>query len=500
MTETLFLTFSDNRTPQKTDFNASKMYALLEDPFGLWCAYHAPLTEAVPEFNRYEKLRNATDRKNKDEWILQKYPAAVFIRAENDADRFKQTLAAMEQGAEAIVGGTLWNLKKRVWGGINLLVRQTAAAGEKSVFGDYYYEITQLKRALEVKEHYTLQMCLMNAILGDIQGLTPYFATIELKNKQVHVDYFKNKERLDKEMEVWGAIVDGVYEPEPHKPPKGADAPWRVYANKIVKERKDLLMLPHLAPEQRNLLKMHGLMDTEQVYAAGLDKLRTIFDDENQAHAVESYYNSMAYHFDKPVQRAAGIYPPPRRKHNLYFDFEATETFTKDSENFVYLIGIWDKEENKFVSFVAKGKEEEEKIFGEFHDYIKDFSDTILYHWTEYEVRKMQKLTTKYPAIAEKLLKLCDICLDLKVIMNNAFYLPSPSFSLKAAAPAFGFNWRQGDCGAMDSMVFYTNWVKTGDSALINKVLMYNEDDCVAMLYLDEILEKAVKNNGVIIP
>ena len=69
--------------------------------------------------------------------------------------------------------------------------------------------------------------------------------------------------------------------------------------------------------------------------------------------------------------------------------------------------------------------------------------------------------------------------------------MPAPSFSLKAAAPAFGFNWRQDDCGAMDSMVYFTNWLKTGNQDLLNKVLMYNEDDCKAMLVLENKLKEA---------
>ena len=80
---------------------------------------------------------------------------------------------------------------------------------------------------------------------------------------------------------------------------------------------------------------------------------------------------------------------------------------------------------------------------------------------------------------------------DLKIEVEKAFYLPAPSLSLKAAAPALGFNWRQKDCGAMDSMVYFTNWLKTADKALLDKVLMYNEDDCKAMLYLEEQLKQA---------
>ena len=55
----------------------------------------------------------------------------------------------------------------------------------------------------------------------------------------------------------------------------------------------------------------------------------------------------------------------------------------------------------------------------------------------------------------------------------------------------FGFNWRQDDCGAMDSMVYFTSWLKTGEQHLLDKILMYNEDDCKGMLVLEEALKKA---------
>ena len=106
-------------------------------------------------------------------------------------------------------------------------------------------------------------------------------------------------------------------------------------------------------------------------------------------------------------------------------------------------------------------------------------------------MKKMRNLAHTHPQDADKLNALCQICYDLKVAVNKQFYLPAPSFSLKAAAPAFGFHWRQDDCGAMDSMVYFTNWLKTGNDDLLKKVLMYNEDDCVAMLYLEDKLKTA---------
>ena len=43
----------------------------------------------------------------------------------------------------------------------------------------------------------------------------------------------------------------------------------------------------------------------------------------------------------------------------------------------------------------------------------------------------------------------------------------------------------------MDSMVYFTSWLKTGDESLLQKILMYNEDDCKAMLYLENALKQA---------
>ncbi|WP_424244517.1 uncharacterized protein Dip510_001768 [Elusimicrobium posterum] len=488
--EQIYNTFSAGRKPDdKSDFSASKMYSLLEDPFGIWCDFHAPADAAVVEINRYENLKIRTDRSNKDSWILTHYPETVFIKSDRDVeepkDRFYKTLEAMAAGAQAIAGAALWDLPENVFGSANLLVKQNSG---QSVFGPYHYTIVQLKRANDIKEHYSLQIALINKILGRIQGLTPLYAKVVLSSKTMSVSYLALLERLEREINIWKEIKAGAFEPEAHKPPKASSSPWRIYANKVVTERKDLLMLPHLSPEMRRMLRAAGFNNTDEIANSDIETLRTVLEEP---FATETFYTSLAYLHHKPVLREKGLFPPARKKHNLYFDFEATETFTKDNESFVYLIGIWDKEENKFVSFVAKTKEEEEKIFAQFFDYIKDFEDTILYHWTEYEVKKMRSLASKYPAIAAKLNALANICFDLKILIGKAFYLPAPSLSLKAAAPAFGFNWRQGDCGAMDSMVYYTNWIKTGHQELIDKVLMYNEDDCIAMLYLDEKLQAA---------
>ena len=318
LTTTLFNQFSAGRTPDKTDFNASKMFSLLEDPFGIWCSFHAPEGTAVYEVNRYENLKVRTDRNSRDIWIKEHYPGVEFIRAENETERFQATLRAMAEGKPAIANAVLWNLPQSVYGSINLLQRIDEG---KSVFGPYHYRIVQFKRAHDLKEHYALQVSLLNHILSDIQKYTCRYTRVELKTKAVQVDYLDHEQRLVRELDFFRKIRSGQARPEAHKPPKAANSPWRVYANKVVAESKDLLMLPALSAEMRQCLRIYNINTTDDVVRAGLEKMRTILEEP---FATDAYYNAAAYFHQKPVLKEKGHFPPPLKKRNLYFDFEAT--------------------------------------------------------------------------------------------------------------------------------------------------------------------------------
>jgi len=492
MTDEIFKKFSAGRHPDQNDFHAGKMFLLLQDPFGMWCNYHAPKEEAVEEPNLYENMRGKTDRTTRDVWIKEHCKNIVAVSGISDEERFKATLKAMAEGADGIIGAVLWDLRGKpgLCGSVNLLYRVNEG---KSVFGDYHYKIIQLKRAGELKEHYIMQTAVMNSILCDIQGEHTQNALFILRDKEQTLDCDKVIQKARAHIQDWMAIKDGSFCPDAKKPPKAALPPWRVYANKYLFEKKDIALLPHLSGQMRNVLRQNKINTYEEVADAGLAKIKEILKEPlgTEALAEGTYWSAVAFKLHRPVQRAAGIFPPPEKKRNLYFDFEVTETFTQNSISFVYLIGVWDKEKNVFVPFVAKCEAEEEKIFKEFADYAGPAGESALYHWTEYEVKKMRSLCEKYPNIKNDLEKLIGACTDLKVVVEKAFYIPAPSLSLKAAAPAFGFHWRQDDCGAMDSMVYFTEWLKTGEESLLKKVLMYNEDDCVAMLFVEDNLKKA---------
>ena len=486
LAQQLFNTFSAGRTPSQQDLPTGKMFQILEDPFGLWCHFHAPKEEAKEEPNLYESLRGKTDRLVRDHWIYNHCPVPVVING-SESEKFLKTLQAMQEGADGIIGGNLWDLRQSegIYGGVNFLLKVNNG---QSIFGPYHYKIVQLKRAGEMKEHYAYQTALLNQILTAIQGYDAGDALFIFKAKEQILTCARVLERAQKAGALYQAIRKGEILPEAKKPPKAALSPWRVYANKYVVEKHDLVLIPHLNVTMRAILRENNINTYDDIVAAGFEKIKELLADPTYPEntPVLTYAHALAFVKNKPVLRAKGKFPPPEKKRNLYFDFEATETFQENNTSFIYLIGVWDKEENKFIPFIAKNEQEEEIIFKQFADYVLNCGpDVALYHWTEYEVKKMKKLQAKYPNIKAGLEHLVSVCLDLKIAVERAFYLPAPSLSLKAAAPALGFNWRQTDCGAMDSMVYFTKWLKENDEAALKKVLMYNEDDCIAMLKVE---------------
>ncbi len=474
---------SCSRLPDpKIDLRASALYLLDNDPFGLWCSFYAPRQEAVNEHTRYDKAKSDFIKKLRETWIKSRYPDALDLAGMHGIDGLKAAVEAMASGKPALRHAHLWDLENNAYGTADLLVKDGSAA---SVFGNYHYKVVEFKYAGEIKSHHNLQGALYNRMLGRIQSYTPEKFTIVLRDYlQTDVPSRQAETALDAKIACWKKIRDNEFVPDPARPPKASNPPWRIFANKFAFETGNLALIAGLGPDMRAKLKSSGIINISGITSAGLDAMREMLGDSPGGDA---YYNALAYCAGKPVPKPSAAYAPERGKRNLYFDFETSDDIHPKEPPHTYLIGLYDLEEKKYVKFLAKGAKQEEKIFRDFVDYIGHFSKARLFHWTAYEINQMKETAKKYPVLEGPFNELFQSCVDLKECVKRAFYLPAPSFSLKSAAPALGFSWRQKDVGAMESMTYYWDWL-AGDSKAIEKVLAYNEDDCVAMVHIDRAL------------
>ena len=456
---------------------------VLRDPFWVWCQYHAPRAEAVNEVGRYEQMRYRRGVEHEDAWVAAHYPGALAVRPDFGQEALVRTLRAMLEGVPAIHQPQLWDLGRDVYGRGDLLVRDDS---HDSDLGPYHYRVIEIKRARRLRDPFTLQAAFYNRTLGAIQGYTPTHVAVALRGEVQAVDVAGLGGTIDGVASRWARLRDGAEEPETRRPPDVTDSPWRAYGNRLVQERRDLVLLAGVKAPERAKLRAAGIRCVDDVWSRSLQEIEEILGPR---HGPAACHVAQSYRTGRPVPRPGRELRIPRARRLLYFDFETADDVHPTIPPHVYLIGCWDGARDQFVRFLARGPEDEVAIFEEFIDYVGDDIEAVrLYHWTDFEVWQMQAVMRRWPQLEGRLARLLGSCVDLKQCIQDAVYLPVPSFSIKSVAPALGFNWRRQGFGACEAMLCYWDSIETGDRSLAEKAVRYNEDDCLAMWHVDQTL------------
>ncbi len=471
-------------------FHPSLAYYLLKDPFWVWCKYHAPKEEAVDESTRYDELRMQQGIDFEAAWVKTNFGNAVKIEPGFGFEALKKTFQAMLQGAPAIYQPQLWDLSHDSYGKGDLLVRDDSAASD---LGRFHYRVIEIKRSKSLQAYHALQAAYYNQILTLLQGYEPLEMTIALTDSLASVPYPDQKAELNRLRTFWRSLRDDPIAPETRRPPDSSHSPWRVYGNKRIFEQKDLVLLAGIQKREREKLRQAGIHRVDQLWNLTGHAVNAIIGDHYGATALQV---AQAYNIGGPVVKPGQNLEIPRAKRLLYFDFETSDSVHPTEPPHTYLIGCYDANRDQYVRFLARGAEDEGRIFDEFLDYAEDLRDTKLYHWTDFEIREILGVMRRWPWLAGSLERLMECCVDLKKVIQSGLYLPVPNFSIKSVAPALGFRWRQTDIGAYQSMVCYWDYLENRDLFAIDKAITYNQDDCMAMWHVDQVLERRL-NAGV---
>ena len=179
----------------------------------------------------------------------------------------------------------------------------------------------------------------------------------------------------------------------------------------------------------------------------------------------------------------------------LFFDIEV-DPF----RDICYLHGFVERrggsnETERFVFFFAEEPtvEAERKAFADAWRYMQDSQPCTMYYYSKYERTIYRKLREKYPDIcsAEEIEALFDptraVDLYSDVILKDTEW-PTSDFSIKTLARYLGFAWRDVHPSGAASIEWFHRWTETGDLAVRQRILDYNEDDCRATRVLRDAL------------
>lgn len=181
----------------------------------------------------------------------------------------------------------------------------------------------------------------------------------------------------------------------------------------------------------------------------------------------------------------------PSTDLEIFFDIEADPM-----NDIVYLHGFVERTgrnpaTEKFTAFFADANSEEaERVaFAGAMAWMKERADAAIYYYSKYEQTMYRKLCERYPDVctAEEIEALfqppraIDLYYD---VVTKATEWPTTDHSIKTLAKYLGFSWRDTDPSGAASIEWYQRWVETGDPAIRQRILDYNEDDCSATAVL----------------
>lgn len=177
----------------------------------------------------------------------------------------------------------------------------------------------------------------------------------------------------------------------------------------------------------------------------------------------------------------------PHSQTELFFDIEVDPM-----RDHCYLHGFIERRDGdvsseKYRPFFTDDvtAEEEERAFADAWQYICENQPCVIYYYSKYERTIWRKLQAKYPTVCSEndIEALFDPSQSIDLyfdVVRKATEWPTRDHSIKTLANFLGFKWRDTDPSGAASIEWFDRWTRTGDYTIKQRILDYNEDDCIA--------------------
>ena len=118
----------------------------------------------------------------------------------------------------------------------------------------------------------------------------------------------------------------------------------------------------------------------------------------------------------------------------------------------------------------------------------------MIYHYHHYEKTHMTKMMEKYEIDNVTQNLLLDNLIDIHKVATDSVVFPTYGNGLKQIAPYLGFSWRHKDVSATESISIYLEYIQDpeGREKEFQKVIDYNEDDCIATRVIKDWLASII--------
>ncbi len=494
---------------------ASKLYDFMQCPHRVWRDVYGPKDEKIKETNPFVQL--LWDRGVLyEEKVIKGLGEYLDLSKGSLEDRFTKTIEAMKNKTPLIYQGVLMvdnivgipDLLKLNIDGTYIPVDIKSGMGVQGVDEDSGNEG-------KPKEHYAVQLALYcdalnrlgfenkkEGIIYDIRGNEVLYQLNTPIGKIKRITFWELYEDVFNKVSL---LLENKVQNKPAIAGACKLCPWYNSCKKWANDVDDPTCLFYLGRSKRDLLSEDLQVNTIQdILTLNVNELMKQKDSDKEflkglgQKTIDKMITraNILKNIKKPV--VYGDIDFPNVSYELFFDIEDDPT-----QEFVYLHGVYERSPNgeRFLDFTAKeiNQEAEKQTWAKFWDYIRSLpqDDFAVYYYSPHEKTTYKKMQKLYPDIISED-EVNDFfgspnVIDLYHIVLKQTDWPVGSYSLKALAQYLDFRWRDETPSGALSIQWFNEYIKTQDEKILERILIYNEDDCKATMVLKDGIDKIAK-------
>lgn len=462
-------------------------------------------------------VRLRQERESYSWQILQSYnlpyhqPKLLVEDGENNRQVALVTENLMRQGVDCIYQGVIiYTQYQENEGEVvfqaspSLLIKQNIP----SRWGDWSYIPVNVHLGKNMKPEYKLISAFQGEVLSLFQGvnLSESLIFVRSRDKPYHLNleiWIPHGQELIQEFIF---MVSRKDEPDVFiSRQRCSFCEWFDSCHGVAQSQQHLSLIPGVTPKRYDVLIRAGIDDLASLCQRDLSELIRLFGDEIGS---DIYLQGKSLADSQVILKNAMIASIPNQSIELYFDIEAYPKKGLHDRNLDYLLGVllvnYDTQEKKYYRFLAENITQEKQIWLSFLEFINQYPEAPIFHYSEYERETVKRLAYIYQTASVDVQLLLNRLFDLHKFLINSFFLPVENYSLKSVANWLGFRWRDPvtrnftsgypKIGGDQCVFWYDQWLMTFDRTWLNYILIYNEDDCLATYQLKKWLSRQKMN------
>ncbi|WP_017719661.1 TM0106 family RecB-like putative nuclease [Kamptonema formosum] len=369
----------------------------------------------------------------------------------------------------------------------------------ESCFGDWLYVPADIRLGRRPKLDYQIVAAFHAFVLESVQGGSPPSAGLLLRDKGIYwVNLAQRVPQMQQLLRECAQMLRRHIEPEVFISRHPCSlCHWASSCTSLAKETKHLSLLPGVTPSRYAKLRALNLTSVGALAGADPQVLEPLPEFAGEV-ARQVVLQAQAALQDRALaKRENGSFTGtfPTAPVEFYFDIEAQPEL-----DLVFLHGVLeiDRHANtqKFHPLLAKQPSDEGAIWEKFLDVVWAHPDAPVFHFCDYEVQTVKQLAKRYRTPAHLWLPLLSRFVDVHEWVTRNAVLPVDSYALKSIARWLGFQWRAGAANGGHCVVWYDQWLETGNPFFLDAILSYNEDDCRATHLVKDWLASFLLNRG----